>query len=345
MNIDSPDPAIRRQAIITLGKSGETANIPALREISGSDPDMALRELALRAIMSIEKMQWGRVEKEAPPEGIPLSAQEKTAIANKREAQSRLQLAESFAKTGDPTRAIEELHAALKLDGEIAQQPGVLDLAVQLTGQERDEALAAVIYRVENMGKAEETSARAGIPPILQQLFVMGIASLLLVATLNVLVIIVNGRLNGFGGRALIDLVTEARFRRFLPTGGLFLVTVYIATFTMYFAGRSMTGQGTLTRFMSIMLMVQWVTWLAITLVLLFIPVFIFAPLGDGTVAVRINFPVAIIAVMGNFLWQSYFAALGHKADLGRGVAMVFLGVIGGLVAGAVLGVWRQLGF
>jgi hypothetical protein len=297
--------------------------------------------------MAIEKAGWSRASAELSPEALAtLMPEEQQKYADKREAQSRLNLARSFASTGDPARAIMELSAALQLDKDIAQQPDILDLAAQLTRQPRNEALAAVLYRAEQMGKAENDDApRGGLAPVLQQMGVMVLTSVLLFGTLTALVIIMNGRLNGLGGQGLIRYVSAEHFGRVIPTGGLFLLTVYAATFTMFFVGGNLSGQGTLTRFMSIMLVVQWVTWLAITLVLIFLPIFNFVPLGDGTTAVRINFPIAIIAVMGNFLWQSYFAALAHKADLGRAIIMVFLGVIAGLVVGALLGVWRQLGF
>src|SRR5947209_3519053 len=47
--LDSPDPAVRRNAIIALGKSADGRALNVLAKVYRTDPDPALRELALKA--------------------------------------------------------------------------------------------------------------------------------------------------------------------------------------------------------------------------------------------------------------------------------------------------------
>ena len=43
--LNSPDPAERRAAIITMGKGGNPEDLPLLKQIYQTDPDPALRKL------------------------------------------------------------------------------------------------------------------------------------------------------------------------------------------------------------------------------------------------------------------------------------------------------------
>jgi hypothetical protein len=57
--LNSPDPAERRAAIITMGKGGNPEDLPLLKQIYQTDPDPALRKLALDAGRYIKRQQAG----------------------------------------------------------------------------------------------------------------------------------------------------------------------------------------------------------------------------------------------------------------------------------------------
>jgi hypothetical protein len=61
--LKSADAAVRRQAIIAIGRGGTGASLPALAEVFRTDPDPDLRELARKAGLAIRKRETGG----APP--------------------------------------------------------------------------------------------------------------------------------------------------------------------------------------------------------------------------------------------------------------------------------------
>ncbi len=60
---ESPDPAVRRQAILDAGRSGDRRALPYLMNIYKTDPDPVMRELALKAGRRIKSLieQTGQV--------------------------------------------------------------------------------------------------------------------------------------------------------------------------------------------------------------------------------------------------------------------------------------------
>lgn len=62
--LQSPDAAVRRQAIIALGKSGDKRALPLLAQVFKTDSDPSLRELARKAGQHIQKQQASAA---APP--------------------------------------------------------------------------------------------------------------------------------------------------------------------------------------------------------------------------------------------------------------------------------------
>ncbi|NPV68792.1 MAG: hypothetical protein HPY64_16790 [Anaerolineae bacterium] len=79
--LNSSDPAVRREAIIALGRSKNPRALPLLRQVYDSDPDPALRDLALRAARHIR--QSARPAAEQPSAPAPV---ERRSLADERYA-------------------------------------------------------------------------------------------------------------------------------------------------------------------------------------------------------------------------------------------------------------------
>ncbi len=72
LQLSSPDPVIRRQAIIALGKSGDERALRPLANVIKTDPDPVLRELALRAGRHIRGLQAeAKLQSMAPAPSTP----------------------------------------------------------------------------------------------------------------------------------------------------------------------------------------------------------------------------------------------------------------------------------
>src|SRR5260221_6658076 len=73
--LNSPNPAARREAIIALGKLANPAAIGPLTQASENDPDPVLQEFARKAVRHIQKGQPQQVETiDATPETLSLPA-------------------------------------------------------------------------------------------------------------------------------------------------------------------------------------------------------------------------------------------------------------------------------
>lgn len=65
--INSPDPEVRRKAIIALGKSGDTRALPLLKQVFETDSEPELRELARKAALYIRQQGGASAPTPEPP--------------------------------------------------------------------------------------------------------------------------------------------------------------------------------------------------------------------------------------------------------------------------------------
>lgn len=149
VQLDSADPAVRRAAIIALGRSKDPAALRPLAAVYRTDPDPALRELALQAGRYIRQHTAAPPPTLEPPpaEAVPAAAlpgAEDRAVSerDRERARNYVDTALSHHTAGQRGRAIEALGKALSLDPALAKEPFVRNLMITLTGRASNEALA-----------------------------------------------------------------------------------------------------------------------------------------------------------------------------------------------------------
>ena len=152
------DPAVRRAAIIALGQSKNPTALPALAAVYRTDPDPALRELALNAGRFIRQHSSsdspgaGPAAHSAPhaseeplyarPAPDPAPEPKVVSARDKERARGYLDTAISQHTGGQRARAIENLGKALSIDPDLAKEAFVSNLIITLTGRSTKDAIA-----------------------------------------------------------------------------------------------------------------------------------------------------------------------------------------------------------
>ncbi len=151
--LNSPDPAVRRAAIIALGQSKDPAALPALAAVYRTDQDPALREMALNAGRFIHQHSGGSGAASAtytapsrqPQEPLyvePVPPEPKEVSAREKErARGYVNTATAQHTSGKPLRAIDSLGKALSIDPQLAKEPFVSNLLITLTGLPTKDAI------------------------------------------------------------------------------------------------------------------------------------------------------------------------------------------------------------
>ncbi|GAB4574902.1 MAG: hypothetical protein Kow0077_23780 [Anaerolineae bacterium] len=179
--LQDSDPNVRRKAIIALGKSGDKRALPLLAKAYRTDPDPALRNLALKAgrhlRQQLEQAQnptagidpryrdYARAgfddgepdrlsyirpvydDDELPPVGeyaiVDRKPTEDVAVsdADRRRAADLARSALEAQERGDNEEALHDLIAAIELNPALKDNATAQKIASRLTGQRGDEAI------------------------------------------------------------------------------------------------------------------------------------------------------------------------------------------------------------
>jgi hypothetical protein len=161
--LQDPDPAVRRQAIIALANSHNLAALQPLAAVYRGDPDPALRELALKAGRYLK--QHGQ-----PPPDSGDGTQEKQSVSDRerRMAKGHLDAAANFYTDGDRARAVENLGKALVINPALAKDRFAINLITMTTGLAVADAMpilthpdrrAALIEQIGGKRKLKRTQA------------------------------------------------------------------------------------------------------------------------------------------------------------------------------------------
>ncbi len=166
--LQSPDPEQRKQAIIALANSKSPGALQPLAAIYRSDPDPALRDLALKAGRYIRQSEgagaaWAastaqpaastsrpasRPASQPRSQSTEHSAQEQpqTSERDREFAKNLLDSATDFHIEGDSGRAIENLGKALALNPDLLKETFVQNLIMTLTGMSAQQALPVLTH-------------------------------------------------------------------------------------------------------------------------------------------------------------------------------------------------------
>ena len=168
----SPDPEVRRKAIIALGRQKDPAALGPLAEVYRNDPDPGLRELAQKAGRYIRSSS-AEAANEPPPASPPITTPDVSAPpAGRRVSGAAVERARGYFDRaldlqvrGQDAKAIEMLGKALEANPELTKDTMMINLAMDLTGRGSSAALAAL----ENPDSRRELILRlSGIDPTTQ---------------------------------------------------------------------------------------------------------------------------------------------------------------------------------
>lgn len=162
--LHSPDPAQRRQAITALANTKDPAALNPLAAVYRSDPEPALRDLALKAGRYIR--QHAAPAPASPAAVVPLASSAvsdpasaalsgpvaypasavPTSNRDKELAKNYLDTGTTHAMQGDKVRAIEHLGKALALNPDLAKESFVYNLIITLTGLPVEQAIPILTH-------------------------------------------------------------------------------------------------------------------------------------------------------------------------------------------------------
>jgi len=156
------DPAVRRQAIIVLGRSQNPAALKPLEGVSCTDPDPKLRELARKAMQYIQRSQTT-----APPPSVQplprISPQPSPDISPQAERRAKHSFDQALDAhvAGDRTRTLKELMQALALNPKLAEDDVFTNLAGQVLNLPPQQAVQALLSRSGQAAPAAVAKAPA----------------------------------------------------------------------------------------------------------------------------------------------------------------------------------------
>jgi len=139
----------RRQAIIALANSRNPVVLKQLAAVFRSDPDPALRELALKAGRYIRQYAVDSLPPQDALEPPPAAQASATAGITERDrtlAKGFLDAATTHHLEGDKGRAIDNLGKALSLNPELQREMFVVNLVMTLTNMAMEEALPLLTH-------------------------------------------------------------------------------------------------------------------------------------------------------------------------------------------------------
>lgn len=176
--LQDPDPAERRSAIIALANTKNPAALKPLAQVYRSDPDPDLRELALKAGRYLHQqsqpVEAAESDYAAPAgtadnsAGSDAAQQPRQSTPRKRQsARNHLDAAIGFHTQGLTTRAIESLGKALTNDPDLIKDSLVSNLALTLVQRPLKDALPILTQPklreayIDSLGGKEKLIAQA----------------------------------------------------------------------------------------------------------------------------------------------------------------------------------------
>ncbi|HVO69584.1 MAG TPA: HEAT repeat domain-containing protein [Aggregatilineaceae bacterium] len=160
--LNSTDPAQRRSAIIALANSKDPAALKRLAAIYRTDPDPAIRELALKAGRYIKQAAGDDAANRLPggvavqatgaaaidPGAVPQAVPREQAVSARDAelAKNYLDSATTHHLEGDKARAVENLGKALSLNPDLRKDSFTINLIMTLTGRSVQEAMPILVH-------------------------------------------------------------------------------------------------------------------------------------------------------------------------------------------------------
>jgi hypothetical protein len=363
--LSSPDATQRREAIIALGKSGDTRALSPLANIYKSDPDPGLRELALKAgrylkgttasvpgvaAVSSTTSVPSPVTQVAKPEPKP----RELSYADRQKAKNRLDMAIGLVAQGNNERALTELVDAIRINPELAKDTVALNLASTVTGTlSTSEAMEIIVKEAQEPAKRKRTTTSAETVESGDNDNIILLISLLIMFILTAISIVLlrAGTLNALQVVYKISpprpsesfqyqqLLSE--FGSLSPGALLFatllqIVGLLVDVGILYGVGSLMGGTAAISRFFSRLVRVQ----IVMTILLLIESAILFFGVFRTTTPAREIFPAmqGVLSLLGltsfaYLVWEGIAVARSHNISVFRGcltrvISIVLSGVL-----------------
>lgn len=164
----SPDPEIRRQAIIAIGRQKDPAALGPLADIYRNDPDPGLRELAYKAGRYIRNSGSETSEPVSPSspsrEASYTPPSHNVSPMAVERARGYFDHAVDAQVRGDDLRAIDLMGKALETNPDIRHDTMFVNMAMDLTGMGSSAAIATLADPGRRMELIQQRSGLVGAP-------------------------------------------------------------------------------------------------------------------------------------------------------------------------------------
>jgi hypothetical protein len=146
--------------------------------------------------------------------------------------------------------------------------------------------------------------------------------------------------------QVLLGSLRRVQMAKIVPIAAFVLGAVVLATALMHTVASYLNGIGSFVRFMSVMLGVQVLSFLIATAALTFLPLVTIIPNpGSGAFAISPNYVLLTLGAGSIAFWEASFVSRTQRISLSHGIAAVMVGSVIAIVIGAILGLFRLLGF
>jgi hypothetical protein len=171
----SPDPEVRRQAIIAIGRQKDPAALAPLADVYRNDPDPGLRELAYKAGRYIRNSGADAASEPAPTPTPAFTAAppretsytppvyQVSPMAVER-ARGYFDHAVDAQVRGDDLKAIDLMGKALETNPDIRNDTMFINMAMDLTGMGSGAAIATLSDPGQRMALIQQRSGLVGTP-------------------------------------------------------------------------------------------------------------------------------------------------------------------------------------
>lgn len=371
----SPDPVQRRAAIIGLGRLGDKQALPGLAKIYRTDPDPALRELAFKAGQAIQARQSTVSTPPPPPETplppppspitapsamIPAPSAEITSFvprqptdAERKRAREMLRNAFAYKTNGDDHNAMASLARALHLDPDLRTDHQTRNIASALVGGSGPDSIDMVLQKAELSEMKFEAKAFDSeiIDLVLSLVLLFAVIVVFCAALVYGLTALINQfiTITPMSGADQADLYTAVRalsLQQALPdilrVSAITMASAFFQIMITYLVGNSLGGTGNFLRFGRVMLNLNTAQYVGYAVGF---GAVVIAILSNGANIVTFGQFGAIVlglTFLGGFVATIYYAGRIMEVNIGKAIAMVFLGSLASSILANMLGIFNM---
>lgn len=359
----SPDPAQRRAAIVGLGRLGDKRALPHLAKIYRTDPDPALRELAFKAGQAIQARQSALnappppAETPLPPPPTPITAPAAVAPlaprqptdAERKRAREMVKTAFAYKARGEDHNAMAALARAFRLDPALRDDYQARNIASALVGGSGPDSIDMVLQKAELSEMKFEAQAFDPeiIDLVLSLLLLLAVIVVFSVALVYGLSALLTFIPTSSGDRAdSYNAVRALSLQQALPdiirVSIITMASNFFQIIVTYLVGNSLGGTGNFLSFGRVMLNVNTAQYVGYAIGFGAAVIAIFSKVADVLPFAQFGAIVTGLTFLGGFVATIYYTGKIMEVNIGKAIAMVFLGGLASSILANVLGIFNM---